>query len=120
MVDNNDGLLKPGAIAQMTFQLAPTPNSMNVPAGASLFRNEAFLLAPVDKDSRIQMKRIEIVRDHGARLEIASGLSAADAIVRNPLDSLAQGDAVNVVDTGGVKQDVDANGRPKLAVSAAK
>jgi RND family efflux transporter MFP subunit len=118
--DNRDGLLKPGAFAQVTFQLAPTPNSMSVPASALLFRNEAILLATVDKDSRIQMKKIEIARDYGARVEIASGLSAADDIVRNPPESLTQGDAVNVVETDGVKEGDDVKGRAKLAESAAR
>ena len=120
VADNKEGLLKPGAFAQATFQLAANPDSMSVPASALLFRNEETLLAVVDKASHIQLKKIEIARDYGSRVEIASGLSASDEIVRNPPESLAQGDVVHVAEAAGQKEGDQAKGPPKLAESAIK
>jgi hypothetical protein len=77
-------------------------------------------LAVVDKASHIQLKKIEIARDYGSRVEIASGLSASDEIVRNPPESLAQGDMVHLAEMAGQKEGDQAKGPPKLAEDAIK
>lgn len=120
VAENHEGLLKPGAFAQVTFQLAPNPDSMSIPASALLFRNESIMLAVIDKSSRIQLKKVEIARDYGSQVEVATGLSATDDVVRNPPESLAQGDIVHIVEPAGTKESAEPTNRPKLAQSTAK
>jgi hypothetical protein len=43
------------------------------------------------------MKKVEIARDFGAEVAIASGLSASDRVIASPLDSIGEGDEVRVV-----------------------
>ncbi|MDE3174675.1 MAG: efflux RND transporter periplasmic adaptor subunit [Pseudomonadota bacterium] len=117
---NKEGLLKPGAFAQVKFHLPPRPTSMTVPASALLFRDEAVYVATVDDKSIIKLKKIKIARDYGSRVEVAVGLSADDEIVRNPLESLAEGDQVQVIREGSGKEIEGAKTNANLAEGATK
>ena len=63
-----------------------------------MFRKEGLEVATVADNDHIVMKKIAIGQDMGANVQVASGLTAADRVVDNPPDSLAQGDAVRVSD----------------------
>ena len=100
---NGDGALKPGDYAQVKFQLPEAPGvqqTLTVPASALMFRKEGLEVATVADNDHIVMKKIVIGQDMGANVQVASGLTAADRVVDNPPDSLAQGDAVRVSDAG--------------------
>lgn len=118
--DNKDGLLKPGAFTQVVFELPPEPNAMTVPSSALLFRDLYTYVATVDNQSRIRLKRIQIARDYGARVQIDGGLSIEDRIVRNPPESLAEGDEVRVAGEGSGKTAQAGKADSKLAEDAAK
>jgi RND family efflux transporter MFP subunit len=120
LADNKQGLLKPGAFAQVTFELPPNPDTLTLPASALLFRDESILVATVDSQSHIELKKIRIARDYGSRVEIEGHVSADDEVVRNPLESLAQGDEVRVVRVGAGKTIENAKANAKLAEDAAK
>jgi RND family efflux transporter MFP subunit len=94
--DNKDGLLKPGAFAQVAFELPPEPNAMTVFSSTLLFRGVNTFVAAVDNQSRIRLKNVRIARDYGARVQVVGGLSLDDRIVRNPPESLGEGDLVRV------------------------
>jgi RND family efflux transporter MFP subunit len=97
MVDNAEGLLKPGAYAQVSFSLPSEGNAVLVPSSALVFRKDGLTVAVLGKDNRVTLKQVKIARDFGANVEIASGLSANDLIVDSPPDSLADGDEVHVL-----------------------
>lgn len=114
--DNPDRLLRPGAFAQVLFQLPESPTALVVPAGALLFRGADVQVATVDANSRIRMKPVEIAKDFGATVEIASGLSPTDRIVAAPLDSIADGDEVRVKEEAVAKSDEKSDVDPKSGV----
>jgi RND family efflux transporter MFP subunit len=120
IADNPDGLLKPGAFAQVNFQLPPNSQSVSLPASALLFRDEAILVATVDDKSHIKLKKIRIARDYGSRVEVADGLSPDDEIVKNPLESMSDGDQVRIVTPGSGEDAGGAKANPKLAEGAMK
>ncbi|HEY4345532.1 MAG TPA: efflux RND transporter periplasmic adaptor subunit [Parvibaculum sp.] len=97
MVDNAEGLLKPGAYAQVSFSLPSEGDGVLVPSSALVFRKNGLTVAVVDGDGHVKLKPVKIARDFGANVEIASGLSATDLIVDSPPDSLADGDQVHVL-----------------------
>jgi hypothetical protein len=43
------------------------------------------------------LKPVTIARDHGAAIDIASGLDANDRVIESPPDGLAAGNLVRVV-----------------------
>ncbi|MGR4862804.1 efflux RND transporter periplasmic adaptor subunit [Caulobacter sp. LARHSG274] len=98
--DNSAGRLKPGAYAQVTLDLqGPGAGAapLRVPSSALLFRKEGTAVAVVGPGDRVQVRPVRIARDFGASLELAGGIGAADWVVNNPPDSIADGDLVRPV-----------------------
>jgi RND family efflux transporter MFP subunit len=94
--DNKDGLLQSGSFVEVHFELSPDPNVMVLPASAFIFRSEKQQVAVVGVDNRVVLRTIEIGRDLGTEIEILSGLSPTDRIIRNPSDSVGNGDIVHI------------------------
>ncbi|MHB8477114.1 MAG: efflux RND transporter periplasmic adaptor subunit [Steroidobacteraceae bacterium] len=89
--------LFPGAYAEVHFNLATAVPILRLPANVVLFRAQGLVVAAVGGDHRIRLKRIDPGRDFGSSIEVLSGVGAADDIVINPPDSIADGALVRVV-----------------------
>jgi len=98
-VSNSNGHLLPGAYVFVHLQLPGNAHSVTVPSNTLLFRAEGLRVAVV-RDNRVVLTPISIGHDYGNTVEVTSGLSAKDAVVLDPPDSLAGGAAVKVVATG--------------------
>jgi RND family efflux transporter MFP subunit len=97
---NRDGRLLPGSFGQVHFHVEGGVNRVTMPVNALLFRAEGARAAVVGPDGRVALRPIIIGRDYGTTLEILGGLAPSDRIVVNPSDSLDEGQAVNVMETG--------------------
>jgi RND family efflux transporter MFP subunit len=95
-LDNAQRELFPGAYAEVHFKLAGNASSVRLPANTVLFRAPGPQVATVDAQHRIQLKSIVQGRDFGGTIEVLSGLSADDAVVVNPPDSIIDGVTVRV------------------------
>ena len=95
---NDDGALPPGSFAEVHFEVPTPAEALRLPAGAMIFRNQAVEVATVGPDNRVLMKKVEIRRDYGPEVAIASGLSAGDRVIASPPDSLEAGDEVRIRD----------------------
>lgn len=107
LVDNEAGELLPGGYASVSFELAGGAQALRVPASALIFDQSGLRVATVGSDDRVVMKPISIARDHGAFIEVASGLEASDRVISTPPDGLIAGTAVHVLDP--TVQDADAS-----------
>lgn len=96
---NGDRALKPGAYAQASFPVAGVSGAMTLPASALLIGERGTQVALVGNDGKAHLKTIVIGQDRGETVEIRSGLTAADRVIDNPPDALAEGDAVTVART---------------------
>jgi RND family efflux transporter MFP subunit len=94
-VDNSSGRLMPGAYAFVHFKVAPTSGAVTIPSNALLFRAEGLRVGVV-RNSRVALLPITIGQDYGSEVEVLSGLTARDAVIVNPSDSLANGAQVQV------------------------
>jgi RND family efflux transporter MFP subunit len=94
-LDNADGRLLPGAYSFVHFKLPAGAQSVTVPSNALLFRSEG-LRAGVVRNGHAELVPIKIGRDYGDKVEVVSGLTAADQVILNPSDSLVNGAAVRV------------------------
>jgi RND family efflux transporter MFP subunit len=90
---NKEGTLLPGAYVQVSLPLAAS-QSLLVPTNALLFRAEGTRVAVVDAAGRVKLRAITLGRNFGESVEVLDGLAAADRLVLNPPDSLADGDEV--------------------------
>jgi RND family efflux transporter MFP subunit len=92
---NRDGTLMPGAYVQVLLPLQSS-EAMTIPTNALMVRGEGMRVAVVDKENRIRLRPIKIGRNYGESVEVLEGVSAADQLVLNPSDSLAEGDEVAI------------------------
>jgi multidrug efflux system membrane fusion protein len=98
-IDNADGALKPGDYAQIRFALPAQTGVIQLPATALTFRTNGMAVAVVDPNGRATIKPVQIGRDFGQSVEVASGLALSDKVIDNPPDSLETGDPVRVTGT---------------------
>jgi RND family efflux transporter MFP subunit len=96
-VENPRHELFPGAYAEVHFSLAAAAPILRLPANAVLFRAQGLLVAAVGGDHHVRLKQITEGRDFGSSIEVLEGIDAADDIVINPPDSIADGALVRVV-----------------------
>lgn len=97
-VDNKNGELLPGGYASVSFELAGGAHALRVPASALIFDQSGLRVATVGSDNRVVMKPVTIARDHGAFIEIATGLEATDRVIATPPDGLIAGSTVRVLE----------------------
>jgi RND family efflux transporter MFP subunit len=95
-IDNLDGALKPGAYAQVKFDLPADANAIRVPSSALIFKDQGMSVAVLGPNGRATIRPVTIGRDFGATVEIQSGLTHADRVIDNPPDSLRPGDLVRI------------------------
>ncbi len=99
-VDNAKNELLPGAYAEVHFQLPAAAGgpSLKVPANTLLTRGDGLSVATVDASGHVVLKRVTLGRDFGSDLEILSGITASDAVILNPPDSLTEDTLVRVAE----------------------
>ncbi len=66
-----------------------------IPANTLLFRAQGLQVATV-KNGHVHLQNVTIGKDDGKTVEIAAGLSASDAVIVDPSDSIAEGEPVKV------------------------
>jgi RND family efflux transporter MFP subunit len=98
IVDNHDGVLKPGGYAQVSLEIPKTvtAGAVRIPASALLFRREGLAVAVVGRDDTVTIRPVSIGQDDGAEVEIARGLSRDERVIDSPSDAVATGDKVKV------------------------
>jgi RND family efflux transporter MFP subunit len=94
-VDNSTERLMPGAYAFVRFKVPATRGAVTIPSNALLFRAEGLRVGVV-QDSHVALLPITIGQDYGSAVEVLSGLTARDAVIVNPSDSLASGAQVQI------------------------
>jgi RND family efflux transporter MFP subunit len=94
-VDNSSGRMMPGAYAFVHFKIPATSGAVTIPSNALLFRSEGLRVGVV-RNSHVALLPITIGQDYGDAVEVLSGLTARDAVIVNPSDSLANGAQVLV------------------------
>lgn len=94
-VDNHSGELKPGSYAEVHLKLPSATQTLMLPVNAIIFRSEG-LQAAIVRGNKVQLVTVTTGKDSGTQVEIVSGLSATDAVIANPPDSLVSGMEVSV------------------------
>ena len=94
-VENSSGQLMPGAYDFVHFKVPATNGAVTIPSNALLFRSEGLRVGVV-RNSHVTLIPITVGQDYGDAVEVLSGLSARDAVIVNPSDSLADGAQVEV------------------------
>ena len=104
----------PGGYAQVHFHLPIAEGKPRLPVSALIFRAEGLQVARIDEQSKAHLVKVQMGRDFGKEVEIASGINAGDHIIASPPDSLSDGDAVKIAekkDQKDANQSADAKGQ---------
>jgi RND family efflux transporter MFP subunit len=90
---NPDGKLLPGAYVQVALPLASS-GSLLLPTNTLLFRGEGTLVAAVDAQGKVALRKVGVGRNFGENFEVLDGVGESDRVVLNPPDWLAEGQNV--------------------------
>jgi RND family efflux transporter MFP subunit len=93
---NKDNALLAGAYVQVSLPVSGSSNALLAPTNVLLFRPEGPRVAVVGADGKVRLQTVALGHDLGNKIELLSGVTAAEKIVVNPPDSLADGDIVQV------------------------
>lgn len=92
-VDNPTGELLPGAFLSVHLKLKSETAAVVIPVNTLIFRSGGMQVAVV-RNNKAELVPVTIGRDYGTEVEVVSGLTAQDAIIENPSDSLTSGTEV--------------------------
>lgn len=95
-VPNPKGALIAGSYVQAELPIKQDAGGLLVPTNVLLFRPTGPQVAIVGSGGRVHLSTVKLGTDYGTTVAVLSGLAAADALVLNPADSLAEGDVVAV------------------------
>ena len=89
-VDNQSGMLLPGAYAQVHLQLEHNVETVMVPVSTLIFQSEGLHIATVDRAGFVHLNAVLPGRDFGSEIEITAGLTEDQVVIDNPPDSLVE------------------------------
>lgn len=92
---NKEGALLPGAYVQVALPL-PASSALTAPTNTLLFRGEGTMVAVVDAQGKVTLRKVVVGRNYGESFELIDGLAEDERIVMNPADWLADGVVVVV------------------------
>jgi RND family efflux transporter MFP subunit len=95
-VNNPTGRLLPGAYAFVHLKLPATAGAVTIPTNALLFRAEGLRVAAV-RNGEVKLAPITIGQDYGSTVAVTSNLTANDAVITDPSDSIKDGSRVEIV-----------------------
>jgi RND family efflux transporter MFP subunit len=96
-VDNSDHQLRPGLYARVSIDVPRRQQTVTIPAEALIFNAGGTQVATV-ADGTVSLRKVEILRDHGTYLELASGLNGDEHVILNPFAALTDGQKVKADD----------------------
>ena len=96
LADNPDFALLPGSYVEAHFKLPENTKVLRVPASSIYYRDNEMNVATVGPDRKVVVKKIQVERDLGAEIEVASGISPTDRVINNPPEMLSNGDIVKL------------------------
>jgi membrane fusion protein, multidrug efflux system len=109
-LDNDSGELLPGGYVLVGLKLEREVQPLRVPASALIFDRNGLRVATVGADGHVLFKKIGILRDLGSEIEVASGLTPQDRVIVTPMDGIADGDEVHVLERPDAKPPATAGG----------
>ena len=107
LADNPDGKLWPAAFTMVHFHILSDPNVLRIPATALIFGPRGMLVAKVDEENKVVLSKVQLGRNLGNYVEVASGVSRSDRLIDSPQETIAPGDTVRIAsapDQGAVRR----------------
>jgi RND family efflux transporter MFP subunit len=94
-IPNPDGALAPGIYCTVELHIPRKSPSLSVPADAIIFNRNGIEVAVVN-NGKAEIRKVNVKRDLGTRLEVDSGIKAGDQVILNPPVNLVAGGRVQI------------------------
>ena len=94
-ITNPDGALTPGIYCTVEFHIPRKTPSLSVPADAIIFNRNGMQVAVVS-NGRAELRKVNVKRDLGTRVEVDTGIKAGDQVILNPPVTLVDGSKVQI------------------------
>jgi len=88
---NPKRVLLPGMYASVSLPLEGASAGFLVPATALIIGEQGVKVASLDAEGKVRILPVQIARDRGSEIELASGLTGQERIIVNPRPSLREG-----------------------------
>jgi RND family efflux transporter MFP subunit len=95
-IANPDGALAPGIYCTVELRIPRKTPSLLVPADAIIFNRNGIQVAVVN-DGKAELRKVNVKRDLGTRVEVDSGIKAGDQVILNPPVTLVDGSKVQAM-----------------------
>ena len=92
-IPNPDGALTPGIYCTIELRTPRKRPSFSVPADAIIFNRNGMQVAVVS-NGKAEIRKVNVKRDLGTRVEVDSGIKAGDQVILNPPVTLVDGSEV--------------------------
>jgi RND family efflux transporter MFP subunit len=96
-LDNPDGILRPGMYATVKFNITRANPPLIIPDSALVINAQGTQVATVTRDNRVHYKKVELGRDYGTEVEVASGLIGNESLIATPTVDQTEGTQVKPV-----------------------
>jgi RND family efflux transporter MFP subunit len=96
-VPNPDGALMPGMSVQIDLSAPRRDAPLVIPADALVLRSNGSEVAVVRTNRTVNIRKIQVGRDYGDRLEVLNGLNEGESVIQNPGDVVRDGMQVEPV-----------------------
>lgn len=97
-VPNSDGALMPGTYVQAQLSFPVPHRVVEVPATALYSDGQGLRLGVVDAQHKLHFAPITIERDTGATLQVATGLTGDERVVKIAVPGLVEGDPLEIAE----------------------
>jgi len=95
-VANGDGALMAGMYAEVTMTLPLSHRVIEIPATAVVNDSKGMRVLTVDADDHVHVVPVVVEQDNGATIDVASGLTGTERIVKLGTAELTEGTRVTV------------------------
>jgi len=92
-IPNPDGALTPGIYCTIELRIPRRTPSLSVPADAIIFNRNGMQVAVVS-NGKAEIRKVNVKRDLGTRVEVDSGIKAGEQVILNPPVTLSDGSKV--------------------------
>jgi RND family efflux transporter MFP subunit len=94
--DNAEGKFFAGSYCNVHLEVPADANLVRIPSTALVTSNQGTQVTTLDSNNKVVLKKVQLGRDFGDRVEVLAGLSPSDRIINNPPETLTAGDTVRV------------------------
>lgn len=99
-LENQDEKIIPGSFVQVKLMI-PTPQSVEVPVKALVFKNNKAFVQVVSADHTLRYRPVTVGESTGEKLKILSGLEAGETVALNLGNSVPDGQKIQIQQMAG-------------------